>query len=370
MTRALLLSGSIGHGHDSVADACVEALGAAGVEVRVRDCMKLLGTLRRSFGVHAYRRILSFPGVFDAFHFAQLRDGGRLADRADHAASRVLAERLAPDLAWVGDGMVISVFATGAGAAALSKSKGLPARSIAMVTDATAHRLWVHEETDLFLVGSHLTATTVRQHRPLAPIAILPPAVRSGFYGAPSREDARRALGLPESAQVALLMTSGWGIGPLVESASELTREGWWVLGVAGSNRRVERRLWRLARTLHQDPSAKGGLVPFGFTRRVPELMAACDVVITSSGQACHEARVVGRPMVLLDIVPGHGRENMLHELEQGGAMACLGNARSVAAAADASLALPGDAEPWPLSTAAEWSERFAASLAEAGVEL
>ena len=58
----------------------------------------------------------------------------------------------------------------------------------------------------------------------------------------------------------------------------------------------------------------------FGFTDRIPELMAAADLVITSSGDTCAEARAVGRPLLLLDLVPGHGRDNLQHELELGDA--------------------------------------------------
>ena len=65
--------------------------------------------------------------------------------------------------------------------------------------------------------------------------------------------------------------------------------------------------------------------MPFGFTDRVPELMAAADLVVALPGATtCSEARVVGRQLLLLDVMPGHGRDNLLHELELGGAHVCL----------------------------------------------
>ena len=48
--------------------------------------------------------------------------------------------------------------------------------------------------------------------------------------------------------------------------------------------------------------------------------MAAADLVVTSSGDTCAEARTVGRPLLLLDVVQGHGRDNLQHELELGDA--------------------------------------------------
>ena len=71
-------------------------------------------------------------------------------------------------------------------------------------------------------------------------------------------------------------------------------------------------------------------VIPFGYTDQVPALMAASDVVVTSSGDTCREARVIGRRMVLLDVVPGHGRENLMHEFELGDAAVCLPTPASV----------------------------------------
>ncbi len=46
--------------------------------------------------------------------------------------------------------------------------------------------------------------------------------------------------------------------------------------------------------------------------------MAAADLVISSSGDTCSEARVVGRDLLLLDVIPGHGRDNLQEELVRG----------------------------------------------------
>ena len=83
------------------------------------------------------------------------------------------------------------------------------------------------------------------------------------------------------------------------------------VLAVAGRNARLEARLRAIAK-------AQPRLRVFGYTDQIPVLMAAADLVITSSGDTCAEARVVGRPLLLLDVVQGHGRDNLQHELDLG----------------------------------------------------
>ena len=53
--------------------------------------------------------------------------------------------------------------------------------------------------------------------------------------------------------------------------------------------------------------------------------MAAADVVVALPGaNTCAEVRVVGRRLLLLDVMPGHGRDNLLHELELGQAHTCV----------------------------------------------
>jgi processive 1,2-diacylglycerol beta-glucosyltransferase len=93
-------------------------------------------------------------------------------------------------------------------------------------------------------------------------------------------------------------------------------------------------------------------------------------VVVTSPGQTCHEARVVGRPLVLLDVVPGHGRENALHEIESGGAFACSPFPDSVVGVVEAILARPLELPKWPVASAQEWGAMFLATVEGSGVEL
>ena len=73
--------------------------------------------------------------------------------------------------------------------------------------------------------------------------------------------------------------------------------------------------------TIRFENAFSEGGPPFDVTARIVELMNACDVVVTLPGATtCAEARVVGRRLVLLDAMPGHGRENLQHELELGDA--------------------------------------------------
>jgi UDP-N-acetylglucosamine:LPS N-acetylglucosamine transferase len=377
---ALLLSGPLGLGHEMPVRSFSDMLAKAGWRVRSRDSMSLLGDGAGRAGQRVFDRLMAVPGVYDGLHFAQFRTGGRVARAAERLAARPAVPRLRAELDHDPADLVLSVFATGALAAAELRRQlreaggpsGPEFRAVVYCPDVAAHKLWVHEGTDLFLVSSAAAAASVRRFLPRAPIATVPPPVRSAFYDAPSLAAARQRLGIPQAARCALLIDSGWGFAPLPAAAAALADAGAHVLAVAGRNARVERELRELA-------AGRPTLRPFGFTDRVPELMAAADVVIALPGAAtCAEARVVGRRLLLLDVMPGHGRDNLLHELEQGSAEACGPTAADIAASATAMLDGPNG--PGPDGTdgsvlngpprVPRWEPAFAAALATIGLDV
>jgi len=334
--------------------------------------MKLLGTKGPSaVGDWVFRRLLSSTPVYDAFHFSQLRGDGPLGRFVDNAGVKTMLRNLREEVAKFRPQLVVSVFATGAGAAVHLKADQPELVTVVFLTDSFAHRMWVHEGTDLFLVTSDMAAASVRRYWPQAPVEVVNAPVRPGFYEAPAKREARRRFGVPDDAGCVLLMSGAWGMGPLDEAADALAAAGYWVFAVGGINKKLARRLEAVA-------AARREVIAFGYTDRIPELMAASDVIVTSSGDTCREARVIGRGLILLDVVPGHGRENLMHELELGNAAVCSPEAASVLGTVRQFLAdhppaeegadgVSGDAGR---VSAASWDDEFVVALTKAGVVL
>lgn len=366
MTRSvLMLGGPLGLGHEMMARCCADVFDRSGWQTRRLDSMSLLGRWGGGAGARLFNRMVTTPGLYDALHFAHLRTGSRLAERMDRASTARLVPALRVQLDAEPADLLLSVFATGALAAARLKAERPGLRTVVLCTDVAVHRLWVAQGTDLFLVTSDAAAASVRRYDPRASVAVVPPPVRPEFYTAPSQEQARKTLGVPPADFCVLVIDSGWGFGPLAESVSALAAAGVHVLAVAGRDRRVARRLAELA-------AGAPRITAFGFTDRVPELMAAADVVLALPGaNTCAETRVVGRDLLLLDVMPGHGRDNLLHELELGRAHACVftpaGVTSSVLALRDE--AGRGHSGP-PPGGAPRWEPAFAAAMRRIGVEL
>lgn len=359
--RALLLSGSLGMGHDVVAEACAGSLRRRGWATDTMDSLRLMGPAAGGWGERTFRAMLALPGGYDAFHFQQLRTGGRLARAAEAASSKYAVPALEAELDERPAGLVVSVFATGAAAAARVKRRRPGLVTAVFCTDVCPHSIWVHDNTDLYLVTSETARRFIGRFHPGPEVAIVPTPVRPQFYAAPAQAEARAELGVPEDARCVLVMAGSWGLGPLAEVAVTLADAGVHTLAVAGRNPRAEA-------ALRAASARQPRLVPFGFTDRIPTLMAAADAVITTSGDTCSEARVIGRHLLLLDVVPGHGRENLQHELERGSAdvvpLEPEGLHRAVLAVLDGLDRPPEHA----VQTAAAWEHAFDAALQRIGL--
>src|SRR5260221_11286403 len=140
MRKALLLSGSLGMGHDVVADPCATSLAAYGWSTQTLDAMRLLGRGRAPVGEAVFRGMLAVPGLFDAVHFAALRTGSRLALLADAAARRRLVPGLRAYLDSSPADLAISVFATGASPGTRLADPYPSLNPTAVCTDVTPHR--------------------------------------------------------------------------------------------------------------------------------------------------------------------------------------------------------------------------------------
>jgi UDP-N-acetylglucosamine:LPS N-acetylglucosamine transferase len=359
--RALLLSGSLGMGHDVMAEACSDSLVRRGWDTATMDSLKLMGKAAGGLGEKAFRALLGIPGAYDAFHFEQLRLGGRLARFAEAASSRYAVPALHAELEQRPASLLLSVFATGAGAASRVKADRPELLTVTFCTDVNPHRLWVYDNTDLYLVTSATARGFVRRFHPEAEVAVVPTPVRSAFYAAVTQSEARAALGIPEAEPCVLLMAGAWGIGPLIQLAEAVAKAGIHILAVAGRNVALEEALRAAAvRADH--------LRPFGFTDQIPLLMAASDVVITSSGDTCSEARVIGRHLLLLDVVPGHGRENLQHELERGAADVAPATPEGLLRSLLACLERVSPPVRAAAQTAEAWENAFEVALSRLGV--
>jgi UDP-N-acetylglucosamine:LPS N-acetylglucosamine transferase len=288
-----------GGGHVATAEAMAEALerfhGDA-FESRVSDVMAEVGPvwLDRSHKA-SWKRMLGRP--------RWIRGSQRVMDRMPrptHAWHGVMLDRFARRAAEAIDASDPALVVANHGwlATGLSRARrryGMRAPLVVYETEPfDASALWFAPHAERYVAPSiaakaALTTLGVADDR----VDVLGYPVREGFLTAPDRDEARHDLGL-DGRFTCLLSLGAEGVSDrALAIARAIAEEGHAVLAVAGRNRELEDAFRALAGTFP-------GVRPIGFSREMPKMLAACDVVIGKAGPASvMESLAVGRPLVV-----------------------------------------------------------------------
>lgn len=329
--RVLVVSGSVGAGHDGAANELAARLRAADVEVDVRDLLSVLPqpipkVLREGYCLTVDRAPLVFERLFTALERSGLARRAMLevCRSGERGVGRWLAE---------GDySAAVSTYPLASQVLGQLRRKGLaPMPLVTYLTDPAAHRSWIHSDIDVYL-----TVTAATAERGAAaygiPMTAAGPLVPSRFADpVPPRRvrELRTELGLPEGRPVALLVAGSLGLGDVVSSSEHVIAAGLVPVVLCGRNERVRGQV-----------AAVPGAVALGWRDDVHELMAVADVLVhNAGGLSFTEALVAGLPAVSYRCIPGHGQANAA-VLQEGGIAPWAHSPTELAAALHSQLAV------------------------------
>jgi processive 1,2-diacylglycerol beta-glucosyltransferase len=200
-----------------------------------------------------------------------------------------------------------------------SKRKPDPSGSpfvASVVTDFEAHALWMDPCVDLYCVAAEETKARVvaRGASPDHVIATGIP-IASKFLAKPLPREVRKTIGLRDDQPVILILGGGFGMGPVAEILAELDKVQvpFQNLVVAGRNQELRRTLATCDR--------KHPTHVLGFAANMHELMAVADLIITKpGGLTTSEALAMGKPLLIVNPIPGQEAANSDFLLERGAA--------------------------------------------------
>jgi processive 1,2-diacylglycerol beta-glucosyltransferase len=308
--RILILTASIGEGHDLPARLLAEELRAESpeTEVVVRDGLQAMGRTSVLISERA-------PGVV-FFHFEWLWDAGywlfvhlgptrRLMQRFAFAVGHRGLMRLIHD---VSPDVVVSVYpVTTEVLGRLRRAGRLEIPVCAVITDLAMMHYWAAPGVDLHLITHPETEDEVRS---VAGAATEVRAVRGltkrEFGEVRDASAARRSLGLAEEGKVVLVSGGGWGVGDLTGAVETALALGGVSEVVCLCGRNDELRS-RLERTFAGERRVRVE----GFTERMSDWLAAGDALVHSTGGlTVLEAHMRGCPTVSYGWGRGHIRAN------------------------------------------------------------
>ncbi|GAA3826040.1 MGDG synthase family glycosyltransferase [Streptomyces chiangmaiensis] len=302
--RILIVSASMGAGHDTVALELARRARDRGHEAHIVD---VLGLLPHGLGTglrRGYRSsVRHFPWAYAALHRVLLRRGtGRRPSGVPLA--RLAGDRLAELAARTGADVVVPVFHLGAQLTGHLRSLGrLRMPSVVFLIDFAVHRQWLHPGNDRYLCLTDEAAAEVRQDI-TTPAEVTGPVVAPEFL-APgptaalwARQFDRLAPGLPP----VLLSAGAWGTGTrLPATARLLAGHGYLPVVLCGRNERLQGSL-----------TAVPGALALGWVADMAGLMHAAGALVdNAAGQTAVQALAAGLPVVGYRPLPGHGAEGV-----------------------------------------------------------
>ena len=185
-----------------------------------------------------------------------------------------------------------------------------------IVTDFEAHALWMDSCVDLYCVAAEETkARLVARGAATENVVATGIPIAAKFLSQPDPRAVRKVLGLRDDQPVLLVLSGGFGMGPVAEILAELDKVPcpFQTLVVTGRNEALRREL---AAQTRKHPTHV-----LGFATNMHELMAVADLIITKpGGLTSSEALALGRPLFILNPIPGQEAANSDFLLERGAA--------------------------------------------------
>jgi processive 1,2-diacylglycerol beta-glucosyltransferase len=187
---------------------------------------------------------------------------------------------------------------------------------VTIVTDFEAHALWMDGCVDLYCVAADETkARLVARGATAESIVATGIPISGKFSAAIEPKMVRKHMGLRDDLPIILVLSGGFGMGPVAEILRELDKVTlpFQALGVTGKNEELRRELSAQDR--------KHPTQVLGFSRNMHELMAIADLIISKpGGLTTSEALALGKPLLILNPIPGQEVANSDFLLQNGAA--------------------------------------------------
>jgi len=307
--RVLILSADVGEGHAAAARALAEQIEHSphAAEVTIIDGLAAMGPLLRPVVEDGYRVQLRFmPWTYTVIYWL-LEHVMPIRAIARRLLCRLGARPLARAIAEHAPDVIVSTYpAVTVVLARLRRTGVVSCPTVATITDLTGLFFWAQPGIDMHLVMYGQSLSSVERIAGEGSVQLVRPLISAEFLRPRSPAGARRALGLPEEGRVVVVSGGGWGVGDIAGAVEEFIKveEVSSIVCLAGRNEPLAERLRRVF-------AHEARVHVYGFTDRMPDVLAAADVLVHSTGGVtCLEAKAAGTPVVSYGLPVGHARLN------------------------------------------------------------
>jgi processive 1,2-diacylglycerol beta-glucosyltransferase len=321
--KILLLHASAGAGHRRAAEALSKAFLQARPDAEVKVCDILdytAGIFRKTYSEGYLDLVRKAPELWGYLYSEADRKSDvpwRREIRAVFNKMNTLSflkfyKEFDPDIAVCTHFMPLQLLTRA------SRRRRRHAQVYCAVTDFAVHALWILENTDTYYVAmEEARRHLVRRGQPADRVVVTGIPIDPVFQQGQSKADAQKTLGLPGDLPIVLLLSGGFGVGPTLDLIRAFGQEVpvCRLVVVAGANEKMKQEAEALAATIRTP------VVVHGFVTNIHVMIDACDLVISKpGGLTTSEVLAKGRPMLVINPIPGQEQRNCETILEAGAA--------------------------------------------------
>ncbi len=305
-----MLSADVGEGHAAAARALAEQLEASPeeVEVTVIDGLAAMGRLLRPVVQDGYRVQLRFLPWTYSIVYGTLERVAPIRWLARKLLCRLGSRPLARTIAEHEPDTIVSTYpAVTVVLAQLRRTHVVDCPTVATITDLTGLFFWAQPGIDMHLVMYGESMSAVERIAGEGSVHLVRPLISAEFLQPRCPMQTREDLGLARRR-------AAWWSSPAAAGAWATSRARYASCAAYPTSRSIVCLAGRnelLGERLNHAFAAEPRVHVYGFTDKMPQLLAAADALVHSTGGVtCLEAKAAGTPVVSYGLPVGHARLN------------------------------------------------------------
>lgn len=325
MKKILILYATAGIGHKKASIAvkkAFEEMVPEGVEVTIADSLELARPFFKKFYLDIYLfmvgKLPTFWGVM--YYLTDNKFVHLFVMWLRKFHNWLMSGKLRMHLIDTQPDVIISThFFASEVIAAMKRSGAIRSRLITVVTDYRLHSWWVNKGTDRYVVGGEeAKGDLIRWGVDASAVDVLGIPVEPVFTKPLDKGMVRRNFGLTDGIPTILVISGGFGVGPIAEiiQATEEIKAPAEILAVCGHNEDLAKRLQAMKGSFRHATQV------FGFVQNVYEFMEAADILISKSGGiTVSESLAKDLPLVVISPIIGQETRNCDFLISNGAAV-------------------------------------------------
>ncbi|RKJ41163.1 glycosyltransferase [Acutalibacter sp. 1XD8-33] len=308
--KVLLLTAATGAGHIKAANAVEEYIREnTGWDVRTVDCLKAVGRLLDKTVCDSYLFMAKkAPMLFGRLYKRTNRQN--VISSLVPKLSGLFSNMLYPSIEGYGPDVIITTHPFATEMVADLKQDGLvKAPLICVITDYGAHRAYIAQEVDSYVVASDDMIPELQEFGvPLEKICPFGIPVHGVFFDPQDQKMLLRQLNLDPDLPTLLFMAGSFGVSGIIKLYRDLaaTPVKMQIIVITGRNQKL---FEAFEKEIAATPAIPTRLIYF--TDEVEKYMHAADLLVTKpGGLTVSEALACNLPMAVFDAIPGPEDDN------------------------------------------------------------